>query len=108
MSKLGTFLSIFKLAQTILPGALALKGVSPEHIQQITHLTGEAEAALGPGSGPEKLQHVVNGIGDALKAKGADDVTIAGVQGVAVEGINAAFSIAKDVQAVHDAHQPAA
>lgn len=105
MSKMSTFLSVFDfVAKAVLPGTLALAGVPQDKIQPIVGLAQEAEAALGDGTGPEKLQHVLNGVSDTMKASGADDATIAGVQGAAVTGINAAFSIAKNVQALHAAH----
>lgn len=106
MSKMGKFLSVFDfVTKAVLPGALVLAGVPAEMVQPIIGLSQEAEAALQPGTGPEKLQHVINGIGNAMQAKGADPVTIATVQGAAVQGINAGFAIAKDVKALHDAHE---
>jgi hypothetical protein len=105
VSKFGKFLSVFDfVVKAVLPGTLTLAGVPQEQVSAITHLAGEAEQALGPGTGPEKLQHVINGIADGMKAKGADDVTIAQVQGIAVTGINTAFDIAKQVKTLHDAH----
>ncbi len=88
----------------MLPGTLVLAGVPADKVQPIIGLAQEAEGALGEGTGPEKLQHVLNGVAQGMKASGADDATIAGVQGAATTGINAGFAIAKDVQALHAAH----
>lgn len=104
MSKMDKFLSVFDfVVKAVLPGTLALAGVPADMVTPIVALSQDAETALGPGSGPAKLQAVVDGIGQAMTAKGADPTTIATVQGAAVTGINAGFGIAKDVQALHAA-----
>lgn len=108
MSKMGKFLSVFDfVVKAVLPGTLALAGVPADKVQPIVGLATEAEAALGDGTGPEKLQHVLSGVADGMKASGASDATIAGVQGAAVTGINAAFDIASKVKVLHDAHTAA-
>lgn len=101
---MSKFLSVFQFViKAVLPGTLALAGVPIEMVTPIVSLAQDAETALGPGTGPQKLQAVVDGIGQTMTAKGADPTTIAAVQGAAVTGINAGFSIATDVQALHAA-----
>lgn len=102
---LGKFLKVFDFVRSaVLPGTLALAGVPQDKIGTIVTLAGDAEGALGPGTGPQKLQYVLDGLQNGMKTAGASDTTIASVSDAATAGIASAFTIAKDVQALHASH----
>jgi hypothetical protein len=50
------------------PAIAAIPGVGPAmpYVSMAFVAIGEAELALGPGKGPEKLQHAVNAAADAI------------------------------------------
>ena len=106
---LTKFLTVFDFViKAILPGTLKLAGVPDDKNAEIIDLTSQAETALGPGTGPAKLQAVLKGVGDGMALKGAKPETIAAVTSATSTGINAAFEIAKQVHALHTSTTDAA
>jgi hypothetical protein len=89
------------LVQMILPAILALKGV-PSHItSNVVSLVGDAEVALGPGTGGQKLASVLKGVGDSMAAAGATPKHVADVQTAVQEGLATGIQV---VNTVHDWH----
>jgi len=101
MSKLSKLISWLDVARIVLPPTLVAAGLDAEQAQQITQTVGEAEGALGPGTGTEKLQHVLNGIGTTMKASGASDTTIQAVQDMAASGIATGITITNRLHQLH-------
>jgi hypothetical protein len=69
----------------------------------------EAEALHGPGTGAEKLAHVVNLgqlAGDAINAEKPGTIDTAVLSGAITEGVNTAFSVATLIHNAHGAPVP--
>ncbi len=110
MSKTDKLLMWIALAKTVLPGVLVIAGVPSDKITPIVGAVTEAETALGPGTGQQKLAAVVRGVQQTMAASGADPSTIAATTDAIVTGLNAGIKIVNDVQQIkvdHPAVPPA-
>ncbi len=104
MSKLSSILKWVDLSRVILGPILAAKGVSPTLITGIVTTVGDAETALGPGTGAQKLGAVIDGLQNTMQASGASQETIQATTEAVTDGLTQGIQVIKDVQAVQAAH----
>lgn len=90
-----------ELARPIVGAILAAKGVPADVTTKAVDTMGEAEIALGDGTGDQKLQAVLNGVADVMTAKKANTTTITAVQDVVAKGISDGIGIANDIHEMH-------
>jgi len=107
MSKTANLLKWIALAKTVLPGVLAIAGVPDDKIGSVVGAVTEAETALGPGTGQQKLAAVVRGTQQVMTTAGASPATIAATTDAIVTGLNAGIKIVNDVQALKVSEAPA-
>ena len=92
-----------EFSRQILPLALAATGKVPtERIAPIVAAVGDAETALGPGTGTDKLAAVVAGEQSVMQASGASQATIDTVTAAVTSGLSTGIAV---VNAVHQIHQ---
>lgn len=94
-------------AKAILPLALAAKGVGSEKIGSIVQTATDAETALGPGSGTQKLAAVVDGVTASMHASGASADLIATTTAAVTSGLQTGIALVNEVQQIHKADAPA-
>lgn len=104
MSKKDKILSWLKFAEKLLPTGLISAGVNPEKVHGLTGAIIDAETALGPGTGAEKLAAVVKGVTDGMTVKGVAPATIAATKQTLEHGVSSAVQLVNDVHALHEAH----
>lgn len=101
---LAAVLKWVDLSRVILGPILAAKGVDPKIIGGVVNSVGDAEVALGPGTGQQKLAAVIDGLQQTMSASGASSETIAATTAAVTDGISTGIATIKDVQAVKAAH----
>ena len=91
-------------AKQVLPLALVATGKVPQaRIAPIVAAVGDAELALGPGKGMDKLNAVLQGEKDVMTAAGASQATIDSVSAAVAGGLSEGITIANAVNAIHNA-----
>jgi biotin synthase-like enzyme len=105
MGKMDNVLKWIGIARLILPTALIAAGVPAEAVHGITNTVVDAETALGPGTGAEKLAAVVKGVTDGMEAKGVSPTTIAATKATLEHGVSSAVQLVNDVHDLKAAHE---
>lgn len=104
MTKMGKLLHWIAFARVILPITLRAAGVPADIADHATAIAGDAEAALGDGTGPDKLAAVADGVRHAMQAKGASATTVQATVDAVSAGLATGIKLTNDIHTIAAGH----